>query len=65
MGGALILLTPRGKRQVGHTEVQDSARLSTDPEEVRILAARFGSIRAQALTMREPLALIKSMLGEL
>lgn len=65
MGGPFILLTPKGKQQVGYTEVQDSARLSTEPEEVRILAARYGSIRAQALTMRESLNLIKSMLGEL
>lgn len=65
MGGPFILLTPKGKQQVGYTEVQDSARLSTEPEVVRILAARYGSIRAQALTMRESLNLIKSMLGEL
>ncbi|WP_129309445.1 helix-turn-helix transcriptional regulator [Streptomyces sp. L2] len=64
MGGSFILLTPKGKRQVGYTEVQDSARLSTDPEEVRILAARYGSIRAQALTMQESIALIESMLGD-
>ncbi|MFG2935047.1 helix-turn-helix domain-containing protein [Streptomyces sp. NPDC048282] len=64
MGGPFILLTPKGKRQMGYTEVQDSARLSTDPEDVRILAARYGSIRAQALTMQESLDLIKSMLGE-
>jgi transcriptional regulator with XRE-family HTH domain len=64
MGGAFILLTPKGKRQVGYTEAQDSAQLTTDPEEVRILAARYGSIRAQALTMQESLDLIKSMLGE-
>ncbi|MFJ8945351.1 helix-turn-helix domain-containing protein [Streptomyces sp. NPDC102395] len=64
MGGAFILLTPRGKRQIGYTEAQDSAQLTTDPEEVRILAARYGSIRAQALTMHESLDLIKSMLGE-
>ncbi|MEU0057342.1 helix-turn-helix transcriptional regulator [Streptomyces sp. NPDC006334] len=64
MGGAFILLTPRGKRQIGYTEAQDSAQLTTDPEEVRILAARYGSIRAQALTMQESLDLIKSMLGE-
>ncbi|MEU1177595.1 helix-turn-helix transcriptional regulator [Streptomyces sp. NPDC005820] len=64
MGGAFILLTPKGKRQVGYTEAQDSAHLTTDPEEVRILAARYGSIRAQALTMQESLDLIKSMLGE-
>ncbi|MGP4049276.1 helix-turn-helix domain-containing protein [Streptomyces sp. 2A115] len=64
MGGAFILLTPKGKRQVGYTESQDSAHLSTDAEAVRILAARYGSIRAQALTMQESLELIKSMLGE-
>lgn len=64
MGGAFILLTPKGKRQVGYAETQDSAHLSTDPEDVRILAARYGSIRAQALTMQESLDLIKSMLGE-
>jgi transcriptional regulator with XRE-family HTH domain len=64
MGGAFILLTPKGKQQVGYTEAQDSAHLSTGPEEVRILAARYGSIRAQALTMQESLELIKSILGE-
>ena len=64
MGGAFILLTPKGKRQVGYTEAQDSAQLTTDAEEVRILAARYGSIRAQALTMQESLDLIQSMLGE-
>ncbi|MFD1667666.1 helix-turn-helix domain-containing protein [Streptomyces sp. SID7804] len=65
MGGPFILLTPKGKAQVGYTEVQNGSRLVTDPEEVRILAARYGSIRAQALTMRESLDLIKDMLGEL
>ncbi|WP_104784185.1 MULTISPECIES: helix-turn-helix domain-containing protein [Streptomyces] len=65
MGGPFILLTPKGKAQVGYTEVQNSSRLVTDTEDVRILAARYGSIRAQALTMRESLDLINSMLGEL
>ncbi|MFF4979838.1 Scr1 family TA system antitoxin-like transcriptional regulator [Streptomyces sp. NPDC001046] len=65
MGGAFILLTPKGKPQVGYTEVQHYARLTSDLEEVRILAARYGSIRAEALTMRESLALIKDLLGEL
>lgn len=65
MGGPFILLTPKGKPQIGYTEVQHYARLTSDPEEVRILAARYGSIRAQALTMRESLALIKDLLGEL
>ncbi|MFC3346597.1 helix-turn-helix domain-containing protein [Streptomyces echinoruber] len=65
MGGAFILLTPKGKPQVGYTEVQHYARLTSDLEEVRILAARYGSIRAQALTMQESLTLIKDLLGEL
>ncbi|PTM99118.1 helix-turn-helix domain-containing protein [Streptomyces sp. VMFN-G11Ma] len=61
MGGPFTLLTPKGKPQVGYTEVQAVARLATDMDEVRILAARYGSIRAQALTPRESLALIERM----
>ncbi|MFD7278440.1 Scr1 family TA system antitoxin-like transcriptional regulator [Streptomyces sp. NPDC059862] len=64
MGGAFVLLTPKGKPQAGYTEAQNSSRLITDPEEVRILAARYGSIRAQALTPRESLDLMEDMLGE-
>ncbi|PAZ09780.1 transcriptional regulator [Streptomyces sp. SA15] len=64
MGGPFVLLTPKGKAQMGYTEAQNSSRLITDPEEVRILAARYGSIRAQALTMRESLTLIEDLLGE-
>jgi transcriptional regulator with XRE-family HTH domain len=64
MGGAFVLLTPKGKAQLGYTEAQNSSRLISAPEEVRILAARYGSIRAQALTMRESLTLIENLLGE-
>ncbi|MGA6154759.1 helix-turn-helix domain-containing protein [Stenotrophomonas sp. NPDC087984] len=61
MGGPFTLLIPKGKPQVGYTEVQNHARLATDAEEVRILAARYGTIRAQALTPRESLELIERM----
>lgn len=61
MGGPFILLTPKGKPQVGYMEAQNHARLATDAEEVRILAARYGTIRAQALTPRESLELIEGM----
>jgi Domain of unknown function (DUF5753) len=64
MGGPFILLTPKGKPQVGYAEVQNVSRLVTDAEEVRIMAAQYGTIRAQALTPRESLALIEKMLGE-
>lgn len=65
MGGSFILLTSKGKSQLGYVEAQSSSRLLTDAEEVRILAARYGSIRAQALTMQESLALIEKMVAEL
>ncbi|MFI2373545.1 Scr1 family TA system antitoxin-like transcriptional regulator [Streptomyces sp. NPDC018964] len=64
LGGPFILLTPKGKPQVAYLEVQHISRLITDPDEVRILAARYGSIRAQALTPEESLTLIKKMLGD-
>jgi transcriptional regulator with XRE-family HTH domain len=64
MGGPFILLTPKGRPQVGYVEVQNVSRLITDLEEVRILAVRYGSIRAQALTPRESLTLVEKMMGE-
>lgn len=64
LGGPFTLLTPKGKPQVGYLEVQNTSRLVTDVEEVRMLAARYGSIRAQALTPRESLALIEKLLGD-
>ncbi|QPP05521.1 helix-turn-helix domain-containing protein [Streptomyces bathyalis] len=62
--GPFILLTPKGKQQVGYLEVQGENRLVTGPEQVRTLAARYGSIRGQALTPRESLSLIEKMLGD-
>lgn len=64
MEGPFILLTPRGKPQVGYGESQSVSRLITDPEEVRMLAARYGSIRGQVLNPAECLALIEKLLGE-
>jgi hypothetical protein len=64
LGGPFILLTPKGRPQVGYLEIQNTSNLITDSEEVRMLAARYGSIRAQALTPRESLMLIEKILGE-
>ncbi|BCL26444.1 Scr1 family TA system antitoxin-like transcriptional regulator [Streptomyces aurantiacus] len=64
LGGPFIMLTPRDKPQVAYLEVQHISRLITDPTDVRILAARYGSIRAQALTPGESRTLIKKMLGD-
>ncbi|KAF0650770.1 MULTISPECIES: helix-turn-helix domain-containing protein [Streptomyces] len=65
MGGPFTLLTPKGRPQVAYLEVQHVSRLVTDPEEVRVLAAKHGSIRGQALTPRESLRLLEKMLGDL
>ena len=64
MAGPFTLLTPKGRSQVAYTEVQNVSRLITDSEEVRIIAAQYGILRAQALTPRESLALIEKLLGE-
>lgn len=65
MGGPFTLLTPKGKPQVAYLEVQHISRLITHPDEVRVLSAKHGSIRGQALTPRESLRLIEKMLGDL
>ncbi|MER5351683.1 helix-turn-helix transcriptional regulator [Kitasatospora sp. NPDC002551] len=64
MGGSFILLTPNGRSQIGYVAAQHVNRLVTDPVEVRNMAARYSSIRAQALSLRESLALIEQILGE-
>ncbi|MFE7751410.1 Scr1 family TA system antitoxin-like transcriptional regulator [Streptomyces sp. NPDC057428] len=63
LGGPFILLTPKGRTQVAYLEVQNVSRLVTDPDEVRILAARYGSIRAQALNPPDSLTAIEELLG--
>ncbi|RPK42026.1 Scr1 family TA system antitoxin-like transcriptional regulator [Streptomyces sp. ADI93-02] len=62
--GPFILLTPGGGQQLAYLEVRSTNRLVTDAEEVRIPAARYGSIRGQALSPHEPLALIEELSGE-
>ncbi|WP_107475264.1 helix-turn-helix domain-containing protein [Streptomyces sp. F-1] len=64
LGGSFTLLIPKGKEQVAYMEVQGHPKLITDREEVRVLAARYGIIRAQALNPYESLELIEKMLEE-
>lgn len=65
LDSAFNLLTPKGHQEVAYTETQGHPRLITDPEEVRLIADRYGSMRGMALNPRESLALIEKMLGEL
>ncbi|MFE6750953.1 Scr1 family TA system antitoxin-like transcriptional regulator [Kitasatospora purpeofusca] len=64
MGGSFALLMPSGGSQMGYVAAQHVNRLITDPVEVRNMAARYSSIRAQALSLRESMALIEQILGE-
>ncbi|MFI1334818.1 Scr1 family TA system antitoxin-like transcriptional regulator [Streptomyces sp. NPDC020845] len=58
MGGSFTLLTPPG--------IPPPGRLSGSAahQPVRVLAAKYGSIRSQALRPRESLLLIEKMLGD-
>ncbi|GGW58650.1 helix-turn-helix domain-containing protein [Streptomyces xantholiticus] len=62
--GVFTLLTAETRQQVAYTEVQGYPRLITDTEQVRLITARYGILRSQALNARESLALIEKMLGE-
>ncbi|WP_405890486.1 helix-turn-helix domain-containing protein [Streptomyces sp. NBC_00133] len=62
--GVFTLLTAKTRQQVAYTEVQGYPRLITDAEEVRLITARYGILRSQALNARETLSLIEKMLGE-
>ncbi|MFG3148367.1 helix-turn-helix transcriptional regulator [Streptomyces sp. M41(2017)] len=64
LDSSFTLLTPKGREQVAYLEAHAYPRLITEREEVRILASRYGIIRAQALTPDASLALIEKMLGE-
>ncbi|MBO3678344.1 helix-turn-helix transcriptional regulator [Streptomyces sp. NEAU-YJ-81] len=63
--GPFILMTAKGGEQVAYLEGQGRSTLLTDREHVRTVAARYGIIRAQALTPRESSIFIEKLLGEL
>lgn len=63
--GPFILMTPKGGEQVAYLEGQGRSTLLTNREEARTVAARYGTIRAQALNPRESSIFIEKLLGEL
>ncbi|NUP42975.1 MAG: helix-turn-helix transcriptional regulator [Streptomyces sp.] len=58
-----VLKFPDGTA-VGRSDGAFNGRPTTDPKHLRILELRYGTIRAQALSPRESLALIEQLLGE-
>ncbi|MFJ7176646.1 helix-turn-helix transcriptional regulator [Streptomyces massasporeus] len=64
LAGSFRLLRLKDGTTVGHVEVQHISRVIADPKEVQLLDNRYGTIRAQALSPRESMALIEKVLGE-
>ncbi|MFE9777233.1 helix-turn-helix domain-containing protein [Streptomyces sp. NPDC005775] len=64
LGGPFTLLDTDKGHRIAYTEVQDDSRLYTDVRKVRELEARYGILRAQALTPSESSALIVQLMGE-
>ncbi|MEU5309248.1 Scr1 family TA system antitoxin-like transcriptional regulator [Streptomyces sp. NPDC021562] len=58
-----VLKFPDGTA-VGRSDGAFNGRATSDPKQLRILELRYGTIRAQALSPRESLALIEQLLGE-
>ncbi|MEU1704444.1 helix-turn-helix transcriptional regulator [Streptomyces sp. NPDC005706] len=63
--GPFTVLHREDGEQVAYLEAQGRSTIVTEPTEVRGIVARYGIIRAQALTPRESLAFIEKSLGEM
>ncbi|CAM5466423.1 MULTISPECIES: helix-turn-helix transcriptional regulator [Streptomyces] len=64
LDGRIELLKFPDGTAVGRSEGAFNGRPTHEPKHLRILELRYGTIRAQALSPRESLALIERMLGE-
>ncbi|MFE7235259.1 Scr1 family TA system antitoxin-like transcriptional regulator [Streptomyces sp. NPDC001231] len=65
MAGPFTLIETREERRIAYVEVQNVSRVHSDREPVRALEAKYGTLRAQALTPRDSLAYVEKLLGEL
>ncbi|CAL9371485.1 hypothetical protein SUDANB54_00873 [Streptomyces sp. enrichment culture] len=65
MAGPFTLIETKGERRIAYVEVQNVSRVHSDRESVRALEAKYGTLRAQALTPRESVAYVEKLLGEL
>ncbi|WP_420833767.1 DUF5753 domain-containing protein [Streptomyces sudanensis] len=64
LGGPFTLIdTPEGRR-IAYAEVQGDSRLYSGQSKVRELEARYGILRAQALTPSDSLEYVEKLLGE-
>jgi transcriptional regulator with XRE-family HTH domain len=64
LGGRIEILKFPDGTAVGRSDGAFNGRPTSDPKQLRILELRYGTIRAQALSPQESLALVERMLGE-
>lgn len=64
LAGPFTLMQMQDGRRIAYTEVQGDSRVHTELGKVRQLETAYGTLRAQALTPRESLVLIETLLGE-
>ncbi len=64
MAGPFTLIETKEGRRIAYAEVQNVSRVQTERDRVRVLEAKYGIIRAQALPPRESLAYVQKLLGE-
>ncbi|MEU1801393.1 helix-turn-helix transcriptional regulator [Streptomyces sp. NPDC019937] len=64
LAGPFTLMEMKDGRRIAYTEVQSDSRLHTERVRVRELEATYGTLRAQALTPQESVALIEKLLRE-
>ncbi|WP_432586687.1 helix-turn-helix transcriptional regulator [Streptomyces sp. HD1123-B1] len=64
LAGPFTLMEMKDGRRIAYTEVQSDSRLHTERTRVRELEATYGTLRAQALTPQESVALIEKLLRE-
>jgi hypothetical protein len=64
LDGRIELLKFPDGTAVGRSDGAFNGRPTSDPKLLRILELRYGTIRAQALSPRESLALVEQLLGE-
>lgn len=63
--GPFTVVTRDDGKKFVYAEAQGTSTLQTDPQQAALAAARYGIIRAQALTPRESSQFIEKLLGEL
>lgn len=64
LDGPFVLLETADHQHLAYTEAQRSSELTSDADEVSILAQKYGMLRMQALNAEETVGLLDRLLGE-